>query len=174
MNFIVWRLSCYDQENKGLVNVKTGVTGSAQFGQGPNMKNTIVALVATTALTASPVAAASLEVGALAEDLKKLEFTDLVIGFDEDDNDRWSYSAKSYSFGDDDDDDDDNDDGGSTTSTSTSGGGSSSSSSSSSSSGGSGGSSGGTDVPAPGVLGLIGLALAAIGLGRRGRRSTGA
>lgn len=65
------------------------------------------------------------------------------------------------------------------TSTSSGGSGSStsttSSSSSSSSSGGapgdsSGGSSGGADVPAPGVLGLMALALAAIGLGRRRRK----
>lgn len=57
-------------------------------------------------------------------------------------------------------------------STSSGGSGSSSGGSTTTSGGSSGGgsSSGGADVPAPGVLGLMALALAAIGLGRRRRK----
>lgn len=62
--------------------------------------------------------------------------------------------------------------GGSTTSTSTGGSTTGGSTTGGSTTGGS--TSGGTNVPAPGVLGLMGLALAAIGLGRRRRRGAGA
>lgn len=58
--------------------------------------------------------------------------------------------------------------GGSSTSTSSGGSGSSSTTTSG---GSSGGSSGGNPVPAPGILGLLGLALVGIGLGRRRRHS---